>query len=80
MTRSCSRTGRRQPSRVDVGRRPSVIRPRHDAVLVLWSEGGALDTWYAADGGPLGIWSNWTVDVRGRAIAGGHFFPEQNAE
>lgn len=48
-------------------------------VLALWSEASALDTWYATAGGPLGIWGEWTNDVRGRAIAGGHFFPEQNA-
>lgn len=56
----------------DAGRRISC------PVLVLWSEGGALDTWYAEAGGPLGIWRRWATDVRGRAIAGGHFFPEQN--
>jgi len=48
--------------------------------LVLWSAGSALDTWYAADGGPLGIWRQWAVDVKGHPIAGGHFFPEQNAD
>jgi haloacetate dehalogenase len=46
--------------------------------LVLWSEGGPLDTWYREAGGPLGIWGEWTLDSTGRAIAGGHFFPEQN--
>jgi haloacetate dehalogenase len=47
-------------------------------VLALWSAGGPLDTWYSDAGGPLGIWRRWAHDVRGRAIAGGHFFPEQN--
>jgi haloacetate dehalogenase len=47
--------------------------------LALWSEGGGLDTWYHGAGGPLGIWREWAVDVTGRPIAGGHFFPEQNA-
>jgi haloacetate dehalogenase len=47
--------------------------------LVLWSEGSALDTWYAADGGPLGVWRDWAADVTGRPIAGGHFFPEQRS-
>jgi haloacetate dehalogenase len=47
-------------------------------LLVLWSAGGALDAWYGADGGPLAIWRSWAPDVHGRAIAGGHFFPEQN--
>jgi haloacetate dehalogenase len=46
-------------------------------VLVLWSAGGALDLWYGPDG-PLDIWRSWAADVHGRAIAGGHFFPEQN--
>jgi haloacetate dehalogenase len=47
-------------------------------VLALWSQGGGLDVWYQSAGGPLGIWRNWALDVRGRAIRGGHFFPEQN--
>jgi haloacetate dehalogenase len=47
-------------------------------VLALWSQGGGLDTWYRSAGGPLEIWRNWALDVRGRAIPGGHFFPEQN--
>lgn len=46
--------------------------------LALWSEGSALDRWYEDAGGPLGIWRDWAADVRGRAISGGHFFPEQN--
>jgi haloacetate dehalogenase len=49
-------------------------------LLVLWSAGGGLDTWYAESGGPLGIWREWANDVSGRAIAGGHFFPEQNPD
>jgi haloacetate dehalogenase len=48
-------------------------------VLVLWSAGSPLDTWYAEAGGPLGIWRQWAADVTGRPMAGGHFFPEQNA-
>jgi haloacetate dehalogenase len=47
--------------------------------LVLWSEESALDKWYEEAGGPLGIWGDWAVDVTGRAVSGGHFFPEQNA-
>jgi haloacetate dehalogenase len=47
-------------------------------VLALWSEGGPLDSWYVEAGGPLGIWRRWAEDTRGRALAGGHFFPEQN--
>ena len=47
--------------------------------LALWSAGSGLDTWYAEAGGPLGIWRNWADNVTGRPMAGGHFFPEQNA-
>ena len=46
--------------------------------LALWSKESALDNWYDQAGGPLGIWRKWATDVTGRAIAGGHFFPEQN--
>src|SRR5205085_1301615 len=42
-------------------------------VLVLWSADGPLEQWYAE--GPLALWRQWSVDVRGHAIAGGHFFP-----
>jgi haloacetate dehalogenase len=47
-------------------------------VRVLWSQGGGLDTWYPEAGGPLGIWREWATNVTGRAISGGHFFPEEN--
>jgi haloacetate dehalogenase len=49
-------------------------------VLCLWSAGGALDRWYEAVAGPLGVWRRWAEDVTGKAISGGHFFPEQRAE
>jgi haloacetate dehalogenase len=45
-------------------------------VLALWGKGGALDSWYADAGGPLALWRAWGSDVHGRAIDGGHFFPE----
>jgi haloacetate dehalogenase len=48
-------------------------------LLVLWSAGSALDTWYQDIGGPLTVWRNWADEVKGRPIAGGHFFPEQNS-
>ena len=48
--------------------------------LVLWSKDSGLDTWYAEAGGPLAIWRRWAGNVSGKAIAGGHFFPEQNVE
>lgn len=48
-------------------------------LLVLWSAGSALDTWYRDIGGPLTVWRNWASNAKGRPIAGGHFFAEQNA-
>jgi haloacetate dehalogenase len=48
--------------------------------LVLWSEGSALDEWYADAGGPPGIWRKWAQNVTGRAMSGGHFFPESNPD
>jgi haloacetate dehalogenase len=47
-------------------------------LLALWSQGGGLDAWYRSTGGPLEIWRSWANHVSGRAIPGGHFFPEQN--
>jgi haloacetate dehalogenase len=49
-------------------------------VLVLWSGRGALDAWYAADGGPLAIWRAWADEVAGESIDAGHFFPEEVPE
>jgi haloacetate dehalogenase len=49
-------------------------------VLALWSKDSALDSWYADAGGPLALWSAWATNATGRAIAGGHFFPEQNPD
>jgi haloacetate dehalogenase len=46
-------------------------------VLVLWSENGPLENWYRDEGGPLAIWRAWANDVSGRAVDGGHFFPEE---
>jgi haloacetate dehalogenase len=46
--------------------------------LHLWAEGGPLDTFYAKDGGPLGIWRQWAPRAQGQAMKGGHFFPEEN--
>jgi haloacetate dehalogenase len=45
-------------------------------LLVLWDGHGALENWYGGQGGPIGIWQAWASDVRGKAVAGGHFFPE----
>jgi haloacetate dehalogenase len=46
-------------------------------LLVLWSSNGGLETWYEESGGPLGLWSRWADNVRGQAVRGGHFFPEE---
>lgn len=42
------------------------------------AEGGPLDTFYAKDGGPLGIWRQWAPRAQGQPMKGGHFFPEEN--
>jgi haloacetate dehalogenase len=49
-------------------------------MLHLWAEGGPLDTFYAKDGGPLGIWRQWAPRAQGQAMRGGHFFPEENPD
>ncbi|HZP76700.1 MAG TPA: alpha/beta hydrolase [Pseudolabrys sp.] len=49
-------------------------------VLVLWSGHGPLSSWYAADGGPLALWRDWAAEVEGKAVDGGHFFPEEYPE
>jgi haloacetate dehalogenase len=49
-------------------------------VLVLWSGCGSLEEWYAAEGGPIALWRAWADDVRGSAVDGGHFFPEEASE
>lgn len=54
------------------GRR--ITRP----TLALWSGHGPLSTWYAKAGGPLALWRDFAQDVDGRAVDGGHFFPEEH--
>jgi haloacetate dehalogenase len=49
-------------------------------MLHLWAVGGPLDTFYAKDGGPLAIWRQWAPHAQGRAMKGGHFFPEENPD
>jgi haloacetate dehalogenase len=44
--------------------------------LVLWSGIGPVAQWYD----PLAIWRTWAGDVRGAAVAGGHFIPEEAPE
>lgn len=46
-------------------------------LLVLWSGTGPLSSWYDEDGGPVGIWKKWAMNVQGEALAAGHFFPEE---
>jgi len=46
-------------------------------VLALWARDGAVDTWYTDAGGPLAVWGRWAERVSGRAVDGGHFFPEE---
>lgn len=47
-------------------------------LLALWSSEGALENWYAQEGGPLAIWRKWTDKVEGGPVPGGHFFPEEH--
>jgi haloacetate dehalogenase len=49
-------------------------------MLHLWAEGGPLDTFYAKDGGPLGIWRQWAPRAQGQPMKSGHFFPEENPD
>jgi haloacetate dehalogenase len=49
-------------------------------LLALWSAAGPLGEWYADEGGPLALWRDWAIDVRGHGVAGGHFFPEEAPE
>jgi len=49
-------------------------------MLHLWAEGGPLDTFYAKDGGPPGIWRQWAPRAQGQPMKGGHFFPEENPD
>jgi haloacetate dehalogenase len=45
-----------------------------------WAAGGPLDTFYAKDEVPLGIWRQWVPRAHGQAMKGGHFFPEENPD
>jgi haloacetate dehalogenase len=47
-------------------------------VLVLWSGTGPLGSWYDDVGGPLALWRPIAPRVTGRAVDGGHFFPEEH--
>jgi haloacetate dehalogenase len=45
-------------------------------VLVLWAGHGQLPGWYDV----LAIWRDWAADVRGRAIASGHYLAEESPD
>jgi haloacetate dehalogenase len=49
-------------------------------LLALWSSKGGLEKWYRDIGGPLQLWREWADDVRGNAMDGGHFFPEERPQ
>jgi haloacetate dehalogenase len=66
----------REHDEADRGRNRRIACP----LLVLWSGSGALGSWYADAGGPLGLWRAWADDVRGAALQAGHFFPEEAPE
>jgi haloacetate dehalogenase len=49
-------------------------------LLALWSGRGALESWYAEEGGPLALWRGWADNVQGHTVDAGHFFPEEIPE
>jgi haloacetate dehalogenase len=49
-------------------------------LLALWSAGGALDSWYVEESGPIALWQAWSEDVGGHSLEAGHFFPEELPE
>ncbi len=42
--------------------------------LALWGDVGAVGAWYDV----LEVWRAWAPDIRGHAVASGHFIPEEN--
>jgi haloacetate dehalogenase len=49
-------------------------------LLALWSAPGPIEAWYVEAGGPIGLWREWSDDVRGHSFNAGHFFPEEVPE
>ncbi len=47
-------------------------------MLHLWASAGRRIHSTQQNGGALGIWKKWADNVQGRAVKGGHFFPEEN--
>ncbi|WP_394892815.1 alpha/beta fold hydrolase [Mesorhizobium sp. AaZ16] len=66
----------REHDRADLSNGRRIVCP----LLALWSAGGPIDTWYAAESGPIALWQAWANDVQGRKLEGGHFFPEAMPE
>jgi haloacetate dehalogenase len=64
----------REHDRADLAARRRIGCP----LLALWSAQGPLGTWYTEEGGPLALWQEWSDDVRGHPVNGGHFFPEED--
>lgn len=63
----------REDDKADRLNRRRIVCP----LLALWSARGALETWYAEESGPIGLWRAWSDDVQGHALDAGHFFPEE---
>jgi haloacetate dehalogenase len=64
----------REHDRADLTAGRRIVCP----VLALWSAAGPLGSWYVDDGGPLELWRELAPNVTGRAVSGGHFFPEEH--
>ncbi|HEV2900559.1 MAG TPA: alpha/beta hydrolase [Pseudaminobacter sp.] len=62
----------REHDRADLGNGRRIVCP----LLALWNANGPIDTWYAAESGPIALWQAWADDVQGKKLEGGHFFPE----
>lgn len=45
-------------------------------VLALWGKAGKLEAWYDV----LAVWRSWAGDVRGRAVACGHYLAEEQPD
>lgn len=63
----------REHDRADLAARRRITSP----LLVLWNARGPLGSWYESEGGPVGLWQQWSTQVSGRSLAAGHFFPEE---
>jgi haloacetate dehalogenase len=66
----------REHDRADLAARRRIACP----LLVLWSTRGPLGSWYESEGGPVGLWQQWSTRVRGHGLAAGHFFPEEEPD